>query len=120
MALAEEAPVKIPSKRKRSSARDDSSSSGNGGLVPLRKQNPSAYLYGKLNATEFVQKLTGEGISGAKLEEVGPDSYIIDLVSFLNYLHPFILLQRFFLDFIIDGWCSPEIKITTLKEIFLG
>ena len=72
--------MRIPSKRKRSSHHSDTK--GSGVLVPLKKQNPREYLYGKLNADEFVQKLTSEGISGAKIEEVGPGSQIIDLVRY--------------------------------------
>jgi hypothetical protein len=35
---------------------------------PLSKQRPAHYLFGKLNATEFVQKLAAKGIVDAKVQ----------------------------------------------------
>lgn len=39
---------------------------------PLSKQRPAHYLFGKLNATELVQKLAARGIADAKVE-TGPN-----------------------------------------------
>merc|ERR1711864_23692 len=41
---------------------------GQGGRFPLNKQKPAHYLYGTLNASEFVAKLNSRGITDAKVE----------------------------------------------------
>jgi len=40
--------------------------------IPLEEQRPQHYLYGKLNTTEFVQRLASQGIADAKVE-TGPN-----------------------------------------------
>jgi len=49
---------------KRSSSKDPNSKT----KFPLTKQKPSHYLYGSLNAQDFVTKLVSRGISDAKVE----------------------------------------------------
>ena len=49
---------------KRSSSKDPNTKT----KFPLTKQKPSHYLYGSLNAQDFVTKLVSRGISDAKVE----------------------------------------------------
>ena len=66
----EKAPLKIPSKRRHDQTH------------PQSGAHPKEYLYGRLDPAEFVQKLTGAGISGAKVDDKSlPGAIIIELVT---------------------------------------
>jgi hypothetical protein len=54
---------------------------------PLSKQRPAHYLFGKLNATEFVQKLAAKGIVDAKVHCFQILTYKI-LLIFANLFKP--------------------------------
>lgn len=56
----------------------------------ILNKKPSNYTWGSLDIDEFIQKITQEGITDAKVEQVA-SGYIIHLVHFINsyviYLH---------------------------------
>ena len=56
-------------KRGRSSG-EAGAGQGAGQEFPLSKQRPQHYLYGTLNSTEFVTRLTSRGITDAKVEKM--------------------------------------------------
>jgi glutaredoxin 2 len=49
----------------------------------ILNKKPSNYTWGSLDIDEFIQKITQEGITDAKVEQVA-SGYIIHLVQFIN------------------------------------